>query len=475
MTQTIVAQAVALIERRTGLAVSTQFKNDIGAILTTLAGGDLARFLTALRTQPESAPVWQAVISALTIGETHFLRDRIHMAMLRETILPELITARRSSGTFTLNIWSAGCSTGEEPYSVALLLTELLPDLPRWTIRLIGTDLNAAALEKASHAVYRRWAFRHTSENFQNRYFDHTEAGLSLKPQFRRMVTFRQSSLLGGAPLPQCDLILCRNVLLYLTKAAVQQVENQLFDTLVSEGWLLLGQAEAIHTDRERWRTHIFPGAVCYQKPPAYQRGETITHFDLPAPTSPLRQPKDVKPTAPLSSASGGTAQAVPQGGTYADAVNAMQQNRQEDAERILADVLATQTDHAQARTLLACIFANRGALPEAHTHLDLALRKDPLLADAHYLRAMLHLESAQPTFAEKELRAALYCRQTHPLAALMLGNLYADMGDLLRARKAWIQARESIAGLPSDCLISDLSDMTAEGLSALVTGRLGD
>lgn len=475
MTSALIAQAAALIERRTGLAVGTHFKHELGGLLTQIAGGaaGLGALLTSLQTQPESAPVWQAVIAMLTIGETHFLRDRAHISALRTQILPALIAQKRQAGSLALTVWSAGCSTGEEPYTLAILLTELLPDAPRWMIRIVGTDLNLAALEKANSAVYRQWAFRHTGEDFQQRYFDRGEHGLRIKPAIRRMVAFRQHNIVRDTPLPQCDLILCRNVLLYLNKAAVAQIESHLFGALNAGGWLLLGQAEALYADRERWLTHIFPGAVSYQKPFPSQRGQTITHYDVPSPTSPLRKTDHVKPTAPLNKLSTNTVAALPQGGTYSEAVDAMHRSRPDEAERILADVLAQHPDDPKARTLLACIFANRGALPEAHTHLDLALRKDPLLADAHYLRAMLHLEGDQPDAAEKELRAALYCQQRHPLAALMLGNFYGEGGDLPRARRAWLQAREAVHGLPRDFHLCDLSDMTAEELSVLVEVRL--
>src|SRR5690606_26943710 len=160
----------ALIEQRTGLSAATRFRADLQDILSELAGDDMPGFYRTLRQSQPTAPAWQAVVRALTIGETYFFRDMDTFRLLREKVLPPIIQPRRAAKQLELTIWCAGCATGEEPYSVAITLLETLPDLYRWKINLIGTDINAAALEQARAGVYRDWAFRHCPADFRPRY-----------------------------------------------------------------------------------------------------------------------------------------------------------------------------------------------------------------------------------------------------------------------------------------------------------------
>jgi chemotaxis protein methyltransferase CheR len=454
----LVLQASALIEQRTGLAATTQFRADLDTILNYLAEGDLERYVRTLHRTLETDPAWQKLMHALTIGETYFLRDKGHFNLLKHQLLPELIQQRRAQNHYHLNIWSAGCASGEEPYSVAITLLELLPDLPRWTVSLIGTDINAYALRIAEQGIYRSWAFRHTDDLFQRRYFDTHENGLRIKKHIRQMVSFRHANLLASPPFMEADLIFCRNVLIYFENKVVAQVEDTMFNTLGPGGWLLLGQAEAVRSQRERWITHIFPGSVIYQKQ-AFKQSPALNfrHHHQPLPqTAPIAEsPDDATPA------------------TYAQAVRALQNKQYGEAERYLSEVLAEQPDHAPAHALLANIFANLQALPEAHAQLETSLRIDPMLADAHYLRAMLLLEEGRTADAQQSLRAALYCQRDHPLAAFTLGSLYAKAGEKDKANRVWEEVRRVIITLKPDSLISDLSDLTASAFSALVSSQL--
>jgi chemotaxis protein methyltransferase CheR len=444
-------QIGALIETRTGLSVATRLRSDLHHILNQLAGDDLTSFGYTLQHSPTTAPEWQAVVRALTIGETYFFRDAEVFRLLRSHVLLPLIRQRRDARRLQLNIWCAGCATGEEPYSMLITLLETLPDFDQWTLNLIGTDINAAALAQAQAGLYRDWAFRHCPPEIRGRHFDSAYGGWQIKPHLRGKVTFRQANLLDPPPLAQCDLIFCRNVLIYITREHVARVEGTLYNALNPSGWMLLGPSEALHTHRERWITHVFPGAIFYQKAPQPQL-EPITHRHKP----------------------NGVVRPVPaQPDLYRAAVIAVHAERPDEAERLLAELLADRPNHASARTLLAYIFANRQALPEAHAHLDAALRSDSMYGDAHYLRAQLHLEAGQTSEAEKALRAALYCRRDHPLATFLMGSLLARAGDVKRAGRAWAAARAIVRAMPPEARISDLSDMTAATFSTLIQAQI--
>ncbi|NWF68055.1 MAG: hypothetical protein HXY40_03125 [Chloroflexi bacterium] len=453
----LVAQIAALVEQRTGLAVNQQFRHELEPLLRGLANGNLDAYLRQLRENGETTPVWQRLLYTLTIGETYFFRDPAHFRLLREHILPALVLKRRAQPHPELNIWSAGCASGEEAYSLAITLYEFLPDLARWTLRLVATDINATAVQAAQRGLYRAWSFRHTEPSLRARHFSEQGGSWQIKAPLQTLVTFRHANLFAEPPLQQFDIIFCRNVLIYLQDTHTQTLEDKFYRALAPGGWLFLGQAEAIHSRRDRWRPHVFPGTVVYQKPET-KTGKLalIERHNNP--------PLDLRPAPPQ-----------PPPATYRDAVLAMHADEGAKAERLLAELLTQNPQHAAAHTLLALIFANRRALPEAHAHLDHALRLDPMLADAHYLRGMLLMEEGQKGEAERTLQGALYCRPTHVLSLFMLGNLQAQQGELKRAYRTWEKARALVKGLPPDEPVSDLSDLTAAGLEALIGHRVGD
>lgn len=442
---TLLQHAAALIEHRTGL--STRRRGDLQMLLTEIAGDQLAAFTHQLQNATLDQPIWQGIIRALAIGETYFFRDDTHFQALRRKILPALIMKRRQQHDFTLNLWSVGCATGEEPYSLAILLYDLLPDLSRWQINLIATDINAQALEIARRGIYRPWSFRQT--DIQNSgHFERVEDCWQIQSHIRQMVTFQQNHLLEGTGVGygQFDLIFCRNVLLYFSPEHAVAAEAVLRESLVPGGWLFLGHSELVRGQPDAWLMNQFPGSPIYQKPNGVQTSV------------------QVQPDTPLPPA---------ESHTYDDAVRAYHAKQRDQTEQMLLRLLAAQPDHAKGWALLACLSADRHQPESAHHRLDHALALDPLLADAHYLRALLYREDGQIEPALQSLRAALYANRSHVLAGYMLGTLYMQSGDFERAVKFWENARHALLVLPPQQPLSDLSELTAGRLNALITEQL--
>ncbi|MEQ8674530.1 MAG: CheR family methyltransferase [Aggregatilineales bacterium] len=452
-----VIEASDIIEERIGLAARTQFNADLTTLLREFGERDIHAYLERLRNTRETSEEWQALIRALTIGETYFRREETHFNLLRNHVLPQIIEKRRASGDLHLNIWSVGCASGEEPYSLAITLYETLPDLSDWTIRLIGTDLNESSLKAARHGIYRKWAFRHTDIDFQNLYFDPANDGLQIKPHIREMVTFRASNVLKGAPLPQCDILMCRNVLLYFSHKAAGQAESIFYNALMPGGWLLLGQAEAIRDKRAQWLTHLFPGAPVYQKPSEKLKlkpGEFAVKQHDKLATQPIKKVQ-------LENAS------------LDGAMTAIKEEQYDEAERLLVSLIGAHPANPEFHVMLGYVYANRHEHAEAFAQIDTALSINPLTADAHYLQAMLHMEEGRMDDAEKALKATLYCQRNHPLASFVIGNLYAQSGLFINAQRHWENAKQAVSSLAPDSPISDISDMTAGRLKTLVGEQL--
>ncbi len=449
----LIEQVGLLIEQRTGIAFYPALRESLDGIL-------YPGLLDDLRHQDESAAIWQTVLSALTIGETYFLRDRAHFDLLHTRILPGLIQQRRASDDLHLNLWSVGCATGEEPYSIAITLRDLLPDIDRWQVVIYGTDINAHALHAARRGVYRQWSFRGTDEDFQQRHFEAVEGGLRLKPAIQQMVTLQQGNLLNQAGHARFDVIFCRNVLLYFNDT--RQAENTLYDALLPGGWLIMGQAERLKHVHEGWSA--VAGVSAYQK--RLHSAGVRAAAALLAPSSPA----DADPAT-------GAAMQVLQT-MMESAVIALQQEDIASAGVVIEEVLRAYPSHAPAYVLRAYVCASQQQPAAAHAALDSGLALDPLLADGHYLRAILHLEanrgeSKANQAAHQALYAALYCQRDHALAAFTLGNLHAQTGELPEAARLWRRALNAIVDLPASSPVSVISSITAGQLRALLQENL--
>ncbi len=448
---TLEKQIAMLIENRIGIAVMTKLQHVFTDLLATHPMGDLTAYLNRLSATTYTDTEWQAVIHTLTIGETYFMREKAHFDLLRHDLLPPLIAKRRDFGNLYLNIWSAGCASGEEAYSLAILLHELLPDIARWNIHLLGTDLNGRSLALARAGVYREWAFRQVDDGFKQAYFDPAPDGWRIKPFLARRVSFRHANVLETMPAPQFDLILCRNVLLYFSPTSAMKAETIFHEALAPSGVLLLGHAETIR-QRDLWQAYIQDDTVRYAK--ANNRLDESAVFIT-------KDPIDKPPTRLLLQS------------VYEQAVNAIQTEQYEQADALLGELLLAEPHNAGGHLLMAVVYANQKNSALAHFHLDLALDYDPLSADAHYIRAMLHWEAGQMDGAEESLRAALYSQRNHPLASWMMGDYQQKMGAGARARHHWLNAQRAIKPLLPECPVCVVSPMLARQLSDLLGKKL--
>ncbi|WP_445234340.1 CheR family methyltransferase, partial [Duganella rhizosphaerae] len=254
------------------------------------AGACMRRLMAA----PPSRGQVEQLAHQLTVGETYFFREPAVFDALEHEVLPALIAARRAAGR-TLRIWSAGCCTGEELYSVAILLQRLIPDLADWRITLLGTDVNPGFLRKAEQGRYRDWSFRAVPAWLVWRHFGAPQDGLrAIAPALRRGVRFEYlnlaADLFPGPELgaPAMDLILCRNVLMYFEPASAARALQRLGRALAPDGWLAVGVAEAGHTLLAPFEPVRFPAALLYRQRPQALRPEPTPavadlHYAMPA------------------------------------------------------------------------------------------------------------------------------------------------------------------------------------------------
>jgi chemotaxis protein methyltransferase CheR len=233
--------------------------------MARLAGvKNLEEFVEVLRADKESQ-LHRAVAEAMTINETSFFRDRLPFEMLRETVLPELIARRAKERR--LRIWSAACSTGQEAYSVAMLLREDFPELAEWDVKIIGTDISRQVVEVARRGRYRRIDVnRGLPVRMLVKYLERDGEEWVMSAGVQGMCEFAEGNLCGRLPkLPVFDLVLLRNVLLYFPRQERGRVFSEARRSMAADGYLLLGNAEQAEDSTKLFEVQFASSCYVYR------------------------------------------------------------------------------------------------------------------------------------------------------------------------------------------------------------------
>jgi chemotaxis protein methyltransferase CheR len=243
------AFVAAFLKERSGLIITQDKMYLLETRLTSILRDHGISNLTALAEvlrQPGAATVKDQVVDAMTTNETSFFRDNHPFETLRKSILPGLIEKR--AATRSLRIWSAACSTGQEPYSLAMMLKDSFPILGGWKVEIVATDLSPTVLEKARSGIYSTFEVqRGLPIQMLVRHFDQQEPNWQIKRELRQTVTFRALNLLEDfSALGQFDVVLCRNVLIYFDQPTKTRILSAIARRVVTDGVLLLGGAESV-------------------------------------------------------------------------------------------------------------------------------------------------------------------------------------------------------------------------------------
>ncbi len=219
----------------------------------------------------------EEIMDLLTTNETYFFREEYQLKAFADEIVPELITQRTAKGSMKrLRIWSAGCSTGEEPYTIAMLLLEQ-NQLADWSIEVIGTDISQRVLQHARRGIYGASAFRVTDACYRKKYFDQQPDGnYRINDRVRQLVSISHLNLLDSARMRMLgtfDLIFCRNVIIYFDQAAKKKVVESFYHVLRDGGFLLLGHSESLVNVTTLFSLRHFKNDMVYQKSGSGDRG----------------------------------------------------------------------------------------------------------------------------------------------------------------------------------------------------------
>ncbi len=259
-----------LIEERTGIHFDESRERFFSTrVREHLHAKGLARGTDLLRAMRKSNVEYEALLERLLTQETSFFRYPAVYETLEKRVLPELHVKKFWKNPRTLRVWSAGCSTGEEPYSIAITIADALNFADAWNVEILATDVSRQALKQAERAVYAGRSIASVKEAQLGAHFTQLEDGYEVKPRLRKMVTLAQMNLASAVYVGRMDLIFCMNVLIYFSEERRRTLVQRFYDSLEPGGYLFLGHSESISKMPVKFQAIVLHDCILYRKPTA--------------------------------------------------------------------------------------------------------------------------------------------------------------------------------------------------------------
>ncbi len=478
------------------LEVSQRIQERMGLHFPSIRWSDLARNLKAAAEEARVASLEEfarGIVNGpmdkerllllarhLTIGETYFFRDPQVFELLERKILPERMAYRRSLGQRRLFLWSAGCSTGEEAYSMAAVAAKTAI-AEGWEVETLASDINEDALDKARKGVYRAWSLRHQPPAFFEAHLRREDANtLIISESLKRRVAFEHFNLADAFyPPPMdrdgaADVILCRNVLMYFDIPLLQQIVGRLVRALAPNGWFLVSATETAVIEHPELDGCWEDGVRVFRKRRPSKTANASIFFAppvVPFAPEPSSAPSFLfTPPSPISSPPPPSRQVEKSKiDELTDLDQALAAGRCEEAE-ILITGLDQAGRSAHRLTLLARLYANRGRLDMAEHWCREAISIDDLDPVAYFELASIIGERGRQNEAAELLRSALFLDNQFILAHFQLA---AILGPGREGRRRLEQVVELLEKLPDESLVPHADGMTVGSMKSTVRRML--
>ncbi|HEY4057178.1 MAG TPA: protein-glutamate O-methyltransferase CheR [Kofleriaceae bacterium] len=455
-TSTEIAQLIAMVEAQLGIAVEP-------AKAVAVLGKRGAR--AVLERAAREPHALRALVGDLVVGETYFFRHAEQMAAVRDVVLPERLAADGDA----VRVLSAGCSSGEEPYSLAMIARELQAQK---RVEIEGVDASEAALEKARRGLYTRWSLRGMPPEMERRWFSPEGASLALSPQIRNAVTFRRASLLDPLAIPVAtyDIVFCRNVLIYFTPQALAATVERLGRALVPGGYLFLGHAEILRNAPTGLSVCESHGTFYYR------RGEgtrSVSSSEIRVPSTDTSwftaigdSNERVKSLAERASSE----QIVPRNGTSEAVAAARAAIGREQYAQALAAV--EHAEGAEVMLLRAVALTELGDTARAAQACEV-LATTTYAAHASYLLAVGAESAGEVDAAARYARAAVEMAPGFAMAHLRYGLIARRLGEREVAKNELARAVDAIASDNAERLALHAGGLGRDALGRLAKAEL--
>jgi chemotaxis protein methyltransferase CheR len=414
-----------LLTNRIGLRLEQDFhlryiERFIASRTLALGLSSAQAYVTLLAQQSLESTEFSLLISTLANTNTHFFRDRYQFLALRL-----LLDSVKDSQSHPVFIWSAGCATGEEPYSVAMLCEDLNIEA-----HILATDISQEALEFARRACYQSWSLRHLPAEYRDRFFTRSGESYELCAAIRDRVSLRFHNLVEKELRPvQSDgsgwnLILCRNVMIYFDRSTIERVALNLARVLAPDGWIFLSTTENLQGyqtplllcpigDSFGYRLRA-QGALLAASPPAFDDSQNRTTVSHSSPSQSVRAcvEREEKKVAAAQ-------------GLYQEALQHLEQGNTQDAQIKLKEVIAADPNHFIAQVTLGNIFLRRHDFEAALAVYEKVQACAPLMPEVHYFQGVIFLKLADLERAVHAFRHTLFLQPSFWCASFLLAGVY--------------------------------------------------
>ena len=465
-----VQQLLDQITQRTGLTFPPERRRAAVAAVSSLADKPVPELNTSdCRLLLNDTRLFDALIDRLTVGETYFFREVGLLGFLREQIAT-LLQEHPERHADPVRIWSAGCSTGDEPYSIAMMLNE---SGLMGTSTILGTDLSSAAIRQAEKGVYRRWSLRGPGAERVRRWLKPVGDEFQLSARIRSLVHFATLNLVEDIyPSPSSrtndmDFILCRNVLIYFDREIVRRVLDRFYRCLRPGGWLLLGSSDPYPNEESPFVAVSTPHGLAWHRPKVGESTLLPSEVRPTRPDAARRSPRNV-----ISTVSGQESPVEPVLAVHwkQSALSAMK-------DRNFSDVVALTREYlhdpdAAALHVQAMASLNPGDAAEICATL---LESHNSSAELHYLRALLLMGEGRPNEAATAVRKSLYLNRNLIMAHFLQAMLQQQAGDTSTAARSFRNARKLAETLDAAESIPLSDDEAAQDLIAACDRHLRD
>ncbi|MEA3354622.1 MAG: CheR family methyltransferase [Campylobacterota bacterium] len=371
------------------------------------------------------------------INESYFFRDLRCFETLENDILKKLISKRAKSGEKYLRIWSAGCSCGEEPYSISILLHKLIPDIKSWNIRILATDINPENLQKAKKGIYTLWSLRDTPKWVKENYFIEEDKHFKIISNVKELVVFKKQNLVEDIfsdflfNTKSIDIILCRNVMIYFDQKKSEDIVNKFYDCLADEGYLIIAPAEASVETLNRFNVTNFKKGTFYQKKRIDTREEVQVDF---------YENKDDEPVVIADKT--------------VDKTDISTKEEINNTENVLNKI----------KTL-----ANRGDFRKALDECEILLENNKNISELYYIYGLLLCEIGEYTKAIEAFKYTLYLDQEFIVAYIAFGSLLQTLNRAKDAERYYTKAYKLLKSLDPAAIVKYSEGLTAGYLLQMI------
>jgi chemotaxis protein methyltransferase CheR len=447
----------------------------VGERIRTVGVETAAAYLDLI-SAPTGEAERQALLDDVTIPETHFFRNPPQITALRRHVLPQLLKDAAERGDRRLRIWSAGCSTGEEAYTVAMLIRELLPLTHGWDIRIIATDISRRGLQTGTRGRYPERSLVMTEPDDANRWFirDVDEGMYEVRPEVRELVEFRRHNLVTeGPPFEpgEVDLVLCRNVTIYFDRSTTRALVGRLHSVLRDGGYLFLGHAETLWQVSDAFRLVSLGDAFIYRRddtpppPPEATDEELARHASERRSVLPDRRGGGKNERFGLDRRSGHDRRLGNPPGKSRNRPT-LRNTIIPKASEPPAPVTVRQPEPSPLAAVRQAL--GDGRYDEAVQLAESLASAEPLAVDAHYLRGLALCNLGRDAEALVDLRKAVYLDPELGFAHFLLAGALARVGEGIAAGRSYRAAATALERMPADLVAAELGGRSAAELAEL-------